>query len=536
MESSPNSLQQALAAYQSGNFPQAEHFCRLILESPPDQSGIIDKALTDNPGSATTYLLTGNIFLQLGKNAEAVLCFERVLKLDPSNSGAMANQAFALNGLKRHDDAISVCNRALILNPDCKIALMNRAVSLGCLDRHAEALECHDRALGIDSQDASVLRNRGTTLFNLRRFDEAVLSYSMALKINPSDPETLTSYGLALMKLGRYDEALASYGKAIASHPTFGGAIWNDTLCRLLLGQFNFPPERLAWLWSKGYWGRKAPGLSCPVWTGKEDLRGKSILLHEDQGLGDAIQFVRYLPWLAQKGAVVYLGVVPPLKHLMARIPGVAQVLVSDDPCPTVDFQCALSSLPFAFGTTVRTIPAQIPYVSVEQEAVASWRAKLAGGDEKLVGLCWRGNPNYKDDEARSIELSRLASLLSVPGIRFVSLQKELTDVELPITTLSRFVHPGTDFTSTAEIVAALDLIISVDTVWAHCAGAMGKPVWVLVPFVPYWVWSIGREDSPWYPTARLFRQSEIGNWKEVIPKVKEALDSWRATREAGKS
>jgi ADP-heptose:LPS heptosyltransferase len=243
-----------------------------------------------------------------------------------------------------------------------------------------------------------------------------------------------------------------------------------------------------------------------------------------EQGLGDAIQFVRYAPLIAAKGVNVLLETPAILAPLFAGLPGVSRIVIQGEPLPLTDFHCPLLSLPLAFGTTLETIPAIVPYLLADLQATAAWRTKLSKNGEKLVGLCWRGSADYRGDHERSIRFADFAPLLTVPGIRFVSLQKELTDEERRLAGALPLVHPGEDFKSTAELIAALDLVISVDTAWAHWAGAIGKPFWVLLPFSPHWVWLMERADSPWYPTARLFRQSKIGDWKGVIRNVKKEL------------
>lgn len=475
------------------------------------------------------HLRAGINLLQLNRYAEAVAHYDRMLALDPANVDALVNQAFALNRLQRYEAAIAACDRALTLRPDDKTAAVNGAVALGFLERHALALEYLDRALAFAPRDSGALNNRALTLLKLRRFEDALAGFAEALASAPDSPEILTNIGYTQCKLGRYGEAMSSYGRALEIQADFGDAIWNETLCNLMLGRFTISPEKLEWLWTKGFLGRQAPGFSCPVWTGRQGLGGKAILLHEDQGLGDAILSARYVSQLVRKGAAVYFGLVPQVRPLMERIEGVTRVLTSSVPDPAIDFQCPISSLPFAFGTTRSTIPAPIPYLSMDQAAVAAWRSKLAASGEKLVAICWRGSPNYIDDADRSIGFSRIASILAVAGIRFVSLQKELTEAECSLAkALPGFVHPGAELLATAEIVAACDLVISVDSAWAHCAGAMGRPVWVLLPLVPYWVWFVDGEKSPWYPSARLFRQSEIGDWDGLARKVAQALAGWR--------
>jgi tetratricopeptide (TPR) repeat protein len=488
--------------------------------------------VSSKSGGENPHFGAGVRLLEQGKVADALESFKRALQDYPEDLNALANLAYALNELRRPEEALAACNQALALNPDARVALVNRAVALGSLARHSEALECIDRALAIDAADANLLRNRGTTLFHLRRFEESVASFAQALAIRPELATANSDCGLALMKLGRYHEALNCYGRAIAAQPDNSEAIWNDTLCRLLLGQLDFPAERMAWLWQKGFWGRKARGVGIPVWTGTQALHGKSILLHEDQGLGDAIQFARYVPRLVQMGAIVYLGLPKPLLPLLETIAGcTVQILEIGGPYPPLDFQCPLSSLPFAFGMSAAGFAPDVPYLSVDHNSATGWRRQLAGGRrEKLVGVCWRGNPEYKDDAARSIPLDLFSTLFAAaPGIRFVSLQRELTGAESRLAAaIPQLIHPAADFANTAQIIAGLDLVISVDSVWAHCAGGFGKPFWVLLPIPPHWVWFTERNDSPWYPTARLFRQERVGDWQPVLARAAAELSRWQ--------
>jgi len=227
----------------------------------------------------------------------------------------------------------------------------------------------------------------------------------------------------------------------------------------------------------------------------------------------------------------------PKLAPLMGGLPGVHGVYARGEPLAATEFHCPLLSLPLAFRTTLDTVPAPIPYLSANPAAVAAWRARLPQDDSLLVGVSWRGNPRHAEDQQRSIPMEVFAPLLSQGhGIRFVSLQKELTAKERGITgALPQFIHPGGDFGSTANLVGALDLVITVDSAWAHWAGAIGKPLWILLPFTPHWTWLTEREDSPWYPTARLFRQSQIGDWSGVMRRTGKALAQLRAGMKARK-
>jgi hypothetical protein len=265
-----------------------------------------------------------------------------------------------------------------------------------------------------------------------------------------------------------------------------------------------------------------------PLWRGEESLEGKTILLHAEQGFGDAIQFVRYVPFLAAKGAQVVLEAPPPLTALFSRIAGAAQVLARGEALPAFDWHCPLMSLPLALKTRLETIPAAVPYLSASEERVASWKQRLPEAGARRIGVAWAGNRNFKGDQTRSIGLARFSPLLSVNGIEFLSLQKDLRDGDREILRDNSHVrHVGDameDFSDTAAILSSVDLVISSDTSVAHLAGALGKPVWVLLQYVPDWRWLLERGDSPWYPTARLFRQPKIDDWESVIRQVKDRL------------
>ncbi len=267
---------------------------------------------------------------------------------------------------------------------------------------------------------------------------------------------------------------------------------------------------------------------SAPQWFGAEPIRGKTILLHAEQGLGDTLQFVRYVSRVAAQGARVVLEVQPALKDLISGIEGPAEVIARGEDLPEFDIHCPLLSLPLAFGTRLDTIPADIPYLTVPPDRITAWSSHLERSALHRVGLAWSGGRTHRNDHNRSIALTHLAPLFADPQIQFVSLQQELRDGDLEILQANpQIVHFGDelhDFADTAAVVSELDVVISVDTSVAHLAGALGKPVWILLPFAPDWRWLLDRKDSPWYPTARLFRQPKIADWDGVIECVRQEL------------
>jgi len=417
--------------------------------------------------------------------------------------------------LGRYDEALRDFERALASEPDNAEALTNRGVVLHDLARSYRAAD-HERAID----------EPGVTLQKLRRIEQALASHDAALASRPDYPEALANRGVALYDLKRFDEALASYDQAIALRPDFADAHFLKGLASLVTGDF----ERG---WIEYEWRRKAPSLkntkrdfTQPRWLGGEDIAGKTILLHSEQGFGDSIQFCRYVPLVEARGARVVMEVQEPLFELMTDLAGAAQIISSGDPLPDFDFHCPFPSLPLAFETRLDTIPANVPYLSVPEQAAEDWRDLLGEKRALRVGLAWAGNAKHVRDQERSMQLCDLLPLFGI-GAAFVRLQKDIraADAEmLENCGMLRFGDEPTDFSDTAALISQLDLVISVDTSVAHLAGALGKPVWILLTHAPDWRWLLDRHDSPWYPTARLFRQQETREWRSVATQVRQAL------------
>ena len=538
-------LARALAAHQAGQFAEAEALYREILAARPDDFdalhllGVLDyqngrlaraadgigRALLVNPGSAEAHSNLGIMQTAQGSAAAALASFERSLALRPDYAEALYNRANVLRELQRHAEAIAGYEQAIALKPGYADAWNNRGISLASLRRHGEAVASYDRAIALAPAYAEAHNNRGVSLRDLQRAEEALASHDAALALRPAYPEGFNNRGQALEALGCHTEALVSYGRAIELRPAYHDAIANRGLCRLLQGDYARGWPDYEERWKSALLAPALRQFACARWHGQEDLRGKRILLHMEQGLGDAIMALRYVPLVAARGAEVTLEIARALAPLLAGLQGVHRLVHQGEALPETDFHCPLLSLPLAFGTTLESIPAAIPYLAADKAAAAAWRARLAPRGEKLVGLSWRGNPDYPRDAERSFAFARYAPLLGLPGIRCVGLQKELLDEERrAAAALPGFVHPGADFAGTAALVAALDLVVTVDTSWGHWAGAIGKPVWVLLAYSPHWPWLTGRTDSPWYPSARLFRQPAPGDWDSVIGNVKKAL------------
>jgi hypothetical protein len=377
------------------------------------------------------------------------------------------------------------------------------------------------------SPDAPELyNNRGNALKELGRLIEALADYDRAIALKPDYVHAHGNRGNCLDDLMRPDEAEASFRRALALDPDHGDSHWNLAVNRLRAGDLRTGWIESEWRWKSDSLALKQRAFDKPPWLGTEPIDGKTLLVHCEQGLGDAIQFCRYVPLLAMRGAKVILLVDTPLKVLLSGVAGVTQCIARGEALPDFDLHCPLLSLPLAFDTTLATIPAEVPYIPLPEPA-RDWSNWLGARSAPRIGLVWSGNPGHLNDHNRSVPLEKLLPLFDVDA-QFVSLQKgarerdrarlaELPDVRDADGELA-------SFADTASLISELDLVISVDTSVAHLAGSLGRPVWVLLPYVPDWRWLLGRDDSPWYPTARLFRQSATRQWDEVVANVLRAL------------
>ncbi|MGP0089283.1 MAG: tetratricopeptide repeat protein [Xanthobacteraceae bacterium] len=461
---------------------------------------------------------------ELNRFEDALASYDRALAVNPDHAEARCNRGVTLQKLQRFDAALESYDRALAVRTDYAEALSNRGVTLRNLRRFNDALESYDRALAVRPDYAEALSNRGVTLQELRRFEDALASYDRALAIRPEHAEALSNRGGALQELKRFEDALASYDRALALRPDYAQAHWNRALLRLLTGCFAEGWRGYEWRRKLESWVPRS--FARPEWSG-DDPAGRRLLLYSEQGFGDTIQFARYAPLAAARGARVVLEVQPPLKSLLSGLTGVEVVAAKGEPLPPFDAQCSLLSLPLMFNTTVETIPAVVPYIHAPADRIEAWKRRLPH-DAPLVGLVWSGSGATTRDLDRSIAFEQLAPLLEVSGIRFVSLQKDVRASDAGALREHNEVidlcSDLKDFSDTAAVVAQLDLVISVDTAVAHLAGAMGKPVWVLLPYLPDFRWLLDRDDSPWYPSARLFRQSAARDWDEVMACVGSEL------------
>lgn len=543
-------LAQASALRRQGQIADAERLYASVLEIAPDNAdalhsmGIL-KLTRGEPGEAlrligaamasrapTPRMLfdLGLAFNALNQHQKALDSLDLAIQLQPDFFEAHGNRGAMLAALGRHDEAIDSYRKAIAIRPDFADAYSNLGSALTQLQRHDEALASLDRALALRADYPDALYNRGNALKPLQRYKEALANYDRAIALQPNHADAHNNRGQVLRELERYDEALASYDRALALRPQHVMAHCNAAALRLLTGDFERGWAHYEWRWLKKSVISTQRNFSQPAWNGRDPIAGKTILIHSEQGLGDSIQFCRFVPLVAARGAQVIFEVQKPLQALMASLGGAAQVVPEGGPLPAFNFHCPLVSLPLALGTRLETIPSTAGYLSAPAQHVTTWQSRLEGKPHPRVGLVWSGNPGHERDRERSIGLRTVVSLLDGVGadVTFVSLQKDVRAEDAALlkerVDILDYGNALEDFSDTAALISQLDLVISVDTSVAHLAGALGKPMWILLTYFPDWRWLLGRDDSPWYPTARLFRQDKSRTWDGVIARVRQAL------------
>ncbi len=464
----------AFERYRAGRLDEARALFEGILELRPDHADALH--------------CLGALAFQQGRFEDSVHLIIESLTLDPSNAEAEANLGSALSRTGRQAEALKAYQRALAMDPDRAELRANTASLLRALGRPAEAAVHYEAALALQPGHAEAARNFGATLRELGRTDEAIIALEAAAKIRPDDAVVRTNLAIALLEAGRFDEGWREYEWRFASKGI----------------------ER---------------GFAQPLWDGGA-FEGKTLLVHAEQGLGDTIQFVRYLPRVKQHGGTVVLECQPALVMLFDGLTGADEIVPHGEPLPVFDLHCPLLGLPRRFGTTLETIPATVPYLRPPKGRKLG-RLRAAKGKLR-VGLVWAGAAGHVNDRHRSIPLARFKPLAGLEGIQLVSLQVGERAVDLADHGWAENVldkaDACTDLADTATLMGRLDLIVSVDTAPAHLAGALGVPVWLLLPFKPDWRWMRERDDSPWYPTMRLFRQKKSGDWPAVVQRLRRAL------------
>ena len=491
-----------------------------------------DRALAARPHYAEAFCYRGSTLLKLSRSAEALASFDCALAVQPDYADAHTSRGELLMELKRFDEALASYDRALALGQDTVELHYNRGNALRELKRYDEALASFDRALAGRPDYGWAHSCRGIALHQLGRYEEALASQERALALEPDSAITHSNRGVALFHLRRLDEAAVSLARALSLQPDLAAAHFAEAHYRLLTGDLPRGWEKAEWRWQvEPLKSSNKRDMAQPQWSGLQEIAGKTVLLHSADGFGDAIQFCRYAPLVAARGARVILEVLWPQQELMRTLAGVTQVVAQGEPLPDFDLQCPLLSLPRAFGTALATIPAEVPYLHAAASAVESWNARLGPRCRPRIGIAWSGNPIHHNDHNRSIGLRAFLPLLNGLDAAFVSLQREVRAADAALLReRSDILHFGKelkDYADTAALIANLDLVVSVDTSVAHLAGALAKPVWILLPDMPDWRWLLERDDNPWYPTARLFRQDETRTWDGVVARAAVALQDY---------
>ena len=484
------------------------------------------KAIAIQPNFALAFNNCGNALKELGHLGEALASYDKAIALSPHYADVFYNRGNALKDCKRLEDAIASYDRAIAIDPVFSKALINRGNALQSLKQWDEALASYDRALAINPADAEALTNRGNALQELGCLDEALASYDKAIFAKSDHADAFGNRGHALQELKRLDEALESYSKAIAIQPHYAEAHWNESVCRLLRGDFEAGWPKYEGRWLRENCTEEPRNYPQPLWLGAEELNGKTILLYAEQGLGDTLQFIRYARDVASLGATVVLEAPGPLIPLFVDLEGVTAVIAKGNQLPAFDFHCPLMSLPLAFNTRMEDIKGS-PYLRVPPDRLSSWTSRIGVSSSTRIGLVWSGSSIHKNDTKRSIKLSDFRHLLTESPDYFC-LQREIREADrmelksLPM--VRTFEADLVDFADTAALVDLMEVVITVDTSVAHLAGSLGKEVWILLPHVPDWRWMLDRPDSPWYDSVTLFRQPERGDWASVIDTVARTL------------
>jgi Flp pilus assembly protein TadD len=501
------------------------------------QAGRLDEAVTHfhaalrlAPGFAPLHHNLGVALAQQGRPEEAAAALRQAIQLQPDYAEAHYSLGNVRLSQNQRAEAVAAYLDALRARPDYADTLNNLGLTLTELGRPGEAAVYLQQLVRLRPDDVEGHNNLGLAYAALGRWPEAEAAYREALRLNPRHAEAHANRACAYHHQGRADEAEASFQIALCLNPDAPSAHWNRSLLRLQSGKFKEGWQEYEWRWKRA----KAPvyrGVARkfrqPGWDGSP-LEGKTILLTMEQGLGDMIQFIRYAAPLHERGARVVVECPYFLARLFATCPGVDQVVAEGQPLPDFDTHAPLLSLPALVGTTLDTIPARAPYLFADGQLTEEWRQKLEAYPGFRVGIAWQGNPHHQWDRHRSIQLAAFEPLARVRGVRLFSLQHghgteqlgRLRDRDMIVALDTA----SDDFMETACLIAGLDLVITVDTAVAHLAGALGRPVWVPLAAISDWRWQFRREDSPWYPTIRLFRQAQLGDWRAVLRRMVRVL------------
>lgn len=505
-----------MRAHQSGRLAEAEACYRQIITLQPRHFDALH--------------MLAVICAETGRYAEAEQLFEKAIAIDRKFPPCFHHFGLLFAKQNRFKEAIAQFDKAVRIAPNFAPAHCDRGAALSEIDKPKEALTSLNTAVRLAPQVPMVWYNRGNAYSRAGNFTAAQNDYNEALRLNGNYADAWVGRGHLLFRSNRDQEALACFDRALALRNDFPDALWNKALLKLSQGAYAEGWKLYEWRWQYRSFPSMRRNFDRPQWSGhRADLAGKTILVHAEQGLGDTIQFCRYLRLFEALDCRVVFECQPPLISLFKGQGWSCQIVEQGQPLPAFDLHSPLLSLPLAFNTVLETIPNQVPYLVADAIKRDLWRARLGSRPKPRIGLVWSGNPSFRDDRSRSIALERLLPIISDKA-EWHSLQKDVREVDrevlMKISGIQDFTQLISDFSDTAAIIAELDLIISVDTAVAHLAGALGKSVWLLLPFHPDFRWLREIEHSPWYPTARLFRQRRDGEWDDVVVRVRAGLDT----------
>ena len=554
-------LAQALARHQAGRLAEAERLYKQILEAYPNQPDalhflgvlahqagryedaveFIRQALAIKPDYPEAHNNLGNAYQRLGRLEDAATAYGKAIEARPDYAEAHNNLGIVLRDQDKLEEAAAAHAKAIALKPGNPKAHNNLGIVLKLQGKLDDAVAECEQAIALKPDYAQAYTNLGNALRLQDKLEAALAAHQKAVALTPNSAEMHANLGISLMEEGRLEDSLKAYNRALELTPDYAEAHCGKGAVLLLLGNFTDGLKEYEWRFRTKKIKVKRPfgdrEIAQPEWDGSP-LGGKTLLIYDEQGLGDTIQFARYLPLVKEPESRLLFLCCPALLQLLGDIPGPDEIVEKrawEDFKADFDFHIPLMSLPRVLGTTLETIPAEVPYLHPNPDLVTAWREVLdreAAGKAMQVGLAWAANPKYKMGRRRTCPLAEFAPLFDIPEVAFFSLQKgegvkhlaDLPDGAALTDFGSELDEKHGAFMDTAAIIANLDLVITIDTSVAHLAGALGRPVWTLLPFAPDWRWMLGREDSPWYPTMRLFRQDRPGEWEGIMRRFAAAL------------